>query len=152
MDKKYKGFCIEFDEFRDCFIAYKDGIGERKSQSLKDLKAQIDVSSKKEFKRLEIFCNNAFEIQQGQITSFNSLEKTVWITYGKEKDREEVNLSWDKEKVVHKNQKNLQLLQERLSLISQIEKLEKERDKIDKKITSYTYEEVCKITGENPIE
>lgn len=152
MDKKYKGFDIWFEEKEDCFLAYKDGERFAKNQSLQQLKNYLDISLKKSFSRLPIYWEREYdEITEGEITSFNSCEKKVWITYGKEKSREKVSLSWGISHLVHRTSNNLKLLQQIYSLESQAGKLIKEREKLKKKLTRYSYEELCKLTGENPI-
>jgi len=153
MDKVYKGFDIQFEEDKDCFVAYKDGERFGKHQSLQQLKLLLNKATKKSFQRLPIYFNSSeFEIEEGAITSFNSLEKEVWVIYGKGKAREKINLSWDSEKLVLKTPANLTILQESSKVAHQIERLEKQKEKLNEKLDTYNYEKICKITGENPIE
>ena len=151
MERKYKGFDIEFKEKEDCFVAYKDGERFAKNQSLSELKNYLDISLKKSFSRLPIYWKNEDEIIEGEITSFNSCEQEVWVTYGKEKQREKVNLKWG-HNLIHKTPSNLDLLKRMCALTSQINTFQEQKEKLEKKLTQYDYKELCKITGENPID
>ena len=151
MEIKYKGFDIQFEEEEDCFVAYKDGDSFAKNQSLVQLKNYLDVTLKKSFKRLPIYKFSEIKIIEGEITSFNSCEKEAWITYGKEKTREKENVAYSN-CLIHKNTANLKILQQICSLTSQMDKLEKTKEELTEKLTHCTYEELCKITGENPID
>ena len=101
--KKYKGFDIDFYESGDVFTAYKDGDKFAQAPSLRKLEKHLDVVTKKVFNRLPIYRYDSYadKLVEGEITSFNSLQKEVWITYSKEKYREKVNLRWSHYETLH---------------------------------------------------
>ena len=51
-----------------------------------------------------------------------------------------------------KTSANLIILQEISKITHQIEKLEKQKEKLTDKLDTYDYEKMCRITGENPVE
>uniref|UniRef100_A0A6H1ZWG4 Uncharacterized protein n=3 Tax=viral metagenome TaxID=1070528 RepID=A0A6H1ZWG4_9ZZZZ len=153
MKKEYKGYSIEFDEKGDCFVAYKNGEQFAINISMAKLKEQIDMLTKKAFQRLPIYYNYSPEkIQEGEITSFNSVEKGVWISYGKEKQREKKGLRWDGNNLIHKTKENLAILQEIQKIVLEKERLEKKEEKLTEKLTYYTYSELCKISGQTELD
>ena len=156
--KKYKGFDVDFDESKDVFTAYKDGYEFAQAPSLRQLEKHLDAVTKKVFNRLPIYKyeGNTYEedelVETGEITSFNSLQKEVWITYGKEKNREKVYLSYGHYDILHKTPHNLDLLKQILSLRAQIKKLTTSVETLENKLTAYTYADLCKLTGQNPVD
>jgi hypothetical protein len=153
MIKEYKGCEIEFDEPHDCFVAYKNGERFAENSSFAKLKEQIDMLTKKVFQRLPIYFNNtAYTITEGEISSFNSIQKEVWVIYGKDKQRGKKSLRYDSDHLVHKTKDNLIILQEIQKITLEVERLEKKKERLLATLVIYTYDELCKITGQTKIE
>ena len=152
--KKYKGFDVDFDESKDVFTAFKDGDEFAQAPSLRQLEKHLDTITKKAFDRLPIYRYNynKDEFDEGEITSFNSLQKEAWITYGKEKYREKVYLSYNRYNILHKTSHNSDLLKQILSLRLEIKILESKEGQLENKLTGYTYADLCKLTGQNPVD
>lgn len=150
--KKYKGLDIDFNESTDVFGAYKDGDRIAEAPSLRKLEKHLDIVTKKAFNRLPIYKYDTGELVEGEITSFNSLQKEVWITYSEKKYREKVSLRWSHQEILHKTPDNLKLSKEISSLQSQAQRLDSKIYQLRNKLTTYTYGELCKLTGQNPVD
>jgi len=147
----YKKFMINFDRGKDCFVAFEEGEEVHRDISLRNLKLWIDDYCKKEFKRTEVYeltSNN--EITIGTITSFNSQEKEIWVT-SSDKNRQKHSLRYSCNLYL-KTPENKRVLEEIVKLKWEQERLEKKIEKTENSLSSITYKEMCKITGEKAID
>ena len=143
----YKKFMIEFDEKKDCFMAFEEGEEIHRDISLRNLKLWIDDYCKKEFKRTEIYeLTSDNEITIGTITSFNSQEKEVWVI-SSDKNRQKYCLRYSCNLYL-KTPENKKILEELVKLKHDEERLEKKIKKTEDSLSSVTYKEMCKLTGE----
>ena len=147
----YKKFMVQFDAGEDCFIAYEEGEEIHRDISLKNLKLWIDDYCKKKFKRTEVYeLTSDNEITIGTITSFNSQKKEVWVT-SSDKSRQKHCLSYSC-RVYLKTQENKKILEELIKLKHEQERLEEKIEKTETSLSSITYKEMCKLTGEKEID
>ena len=153
MERKYKGCSISFDESKDCFLAYRTGEEFSRNISLAQLKKQIDMLLKKKFERLSIYYLKYEDtIEKGEITSFNSIQKEVWVSFGRNKTREKVNMRWANEMLLKPTKENIEKANRIKEMKKEIDCLQKETEKIVETLEKYTYSELCKISGQTEID
>ena len=148
---KYKSFQIRFEEREDKFVAYdKDGEEVRADQSLRNLKTWLDDSLKKEFKCIPIYLYSDEKIRTGTITSFNSQNKEAWLVRD-DKSREKLDWRWE-HNVYAQTKENLKVLEKLVEIHKQMHKLETEEEKTKEFLSSISYKDMCKITGEVEVD